>query len=97
MSTGCAIQVSTPIHRRSRRNGPAGAGLGSRLIAEQKEGYSIDAELRATWERAANHGWNVVREFSVAESAKRGATRQTFNDMDRWEKRTRSVKISGRS
>ncbi|GIX04905.1 MAG: hypothetical protein KatS3mg114_0774 [Planctomycetaceae bacterium] len=53
---------------------------------EQKEGYSIDAQLRATRERAAKHGWNVIREFSVAESAKRGATRQTFNDMVRWVK-----------
>ena len=53
---------------------------------EQKEGYSIDAQLRATRERAAKHGWTVIREFSVAESAKRGATRQTFNDMVRWVK-----------
>ena len=38
---------------------------------EQREGYSIDAQLRATRERAAKNGWTVVREFSVAESATR--------------------------
>lgn len=53
---------------------------------EQKEGYSIDAQLRATRERAAKNCWTVVREFSVAESAKRGATRQAFNEMIRWVK-----------
>ncbi len=53
---------------------------------EQKEGYSIDAQLRATRERAAKNGWTVVREFEVAESAKRGSTRILFNDMVRWVK-----------
>jgi hypothetical protein len=41
---------------------------------EQREGYSIDAQLRACRDRAAKNGWTVVREFVVAESAKRGAT-----------------------
>lgn len=53
---------------------------------EQKEGYSIDAQLRATRERATKSGWTVVREFSVAESAKRGATRVAFNEMVAWVK-----------
>jgi DNA invertase Pin-like site-specific DNA recombinase len=53
---------------------------------EQKEGYSIDAQLRATRERAQKNGWTVVREFSVAESAKRGATRTAFNEMVAWVK-----------
>ena len=53
---------------------------------EQREGYSIDAQLRATRDRAAKNGWNVVREFDVAESAKRGATRLVFNEMFRWVK-----------
>lgn len=53
---------------------------------EQKEGYSIDAQLRATRERAAKNGWTIVREFSVAESAKRGAMRLAFNEMVRWVK-----------
>ena len=34
---------------------------------EQKEGYSIDAQLRATRERAAKNGWTVVREFEVTQ------------------------------
>ena len=43
---------------------------------EQKEGYSIDAQLRVTRDRAKASGWEVVREFVVAESAeKRGAER----------------------
>ena len=51
---------------------------------EQKEGYSIDAQLRACRERAAKHDWTVVREFVCAESAKRGATRNAFNRMFQW-------------
>ena len=51
---------------------------------EQKEGYSIDAQLRATRDRAVKNGWSVVREFDVAESAKRGAERATFNKMLKW-------------
>ena len=51
---------------------------------EQREGYSIDAQLRATRERAAREGWKVVREFAVAESAKRGAERLAFNEMFAW-------------
>ena len=35
---------------------------------EQREGYSIDAQLRVTRERAQANGWHVVREFVVAES-----------------------------
>src|SRR5262245_8584504 len=51
---------------------------------EQKEGYSIDAQLRVNRERAQANGWNVVHEFVVAESAKRGAERTAFNQMLTW-------------
>jgi hypothetical protein len=40
---------------------------------EQREGYSIDAQLRATRDKAREAGWEVAREFVVAESAIRGA------------------------
>lgn len=63
---------------------------------EQKEGYSIDAQLRATRERAAKSGWTVVREFEVAESAKRGATRVTFNEMVAWVKANAKRQNCGR-
>ena len=53
---------------------------------EQKEGYSIDAQLRAAREKAQKAGWRVVREFVVAESAKRGAERVAFNEMFQWVK-----------
>ena len=53
---------------------------------EQREGYSIDAQLRVTRERAAKDDWTVVREFVVAESAKRGAERSVFNQMLKWVK-----------
>ena len=53
---------------------------------EQREGYSIDAQLRITRERARAQGWQVVREFVVAESAKRGAERKAFNEMFAWVK-----------
>ena len=53
---------------------------------EQKEGYSIDAQLRACRDRAIKNGWTVEREFVVAESAKRGAERVAFNEMFRWVK-----------
>ncbi len=51
---------------------------------EQREGYSIDAQLRITRDRATREGWKVVREFAVAESAKRGAERLAFNEMFAW-------------
>jgi len=54
---------------------------------EQREGYSIDAQLRATRDKAERQGWTIVREFQVAESAKRGATRNAFENMVRWVKR----------
>ena len=51
---------------------------------EQREGYSIDAQLRATRLRAEREGWQIAREFEVAESAKRGAERAAFNRMLKW-------------
>lgn len=51
---------------------------------EQREGYSIDAQLRATRKKAEQQGWQVVREFDVAESARRGAERIAFNEMIKW-------------
>jgi site-specific DNA recombinase len=53
---------------------------------EQREGYSIDAQLRAMRERGAKSSWTIVREFVVAESAKRGAERAKFNEMLKWVK-----------
>ncbi len=53
---------------------------------EQREGYSLDAQLRAMRDRAAKSGWTIVREFVVAESAKRGAERVAFNQMFAWVK-----------
>ncbi len=54
---------------------------------EQKEGYSIDAQLRATRDMAKKLGWIIVKEFVVAESAKRGSERRAFNEMLRWVKK----------
>ncbi|MEX2170019.1 MAG: recombinase family protein [Pirellulales bacterium] len=53
---------------------------------EQREGYSIDAQLRVTRDRAQANGWKIAREFVVAESAKRGAERIAFNQMFAWVK-----------
>ena len=53
---------------------------------EQREGYSIDAQLRANRSTAEKSDWNVVKEFVVAESAKRGAERKAFNEMFKWVK-----------
>ena len=39
---------------------------------EQREGYSIDAQLRAARDKAAKSGWTVVREFVCAESGQAG-------------------------
>ena len=50
----------------------------------QREGYSIDAQLRVTRDRAQSLGWQITREFIVAESAKRGAERTMFNEMSAW-------------
>lgn len=54
---------------------------------EQREGYSIDAQLRACRAKAEREGWAVAREFVVAESAKRGAERVAFNEMYEWVRR----------
>ena len=51
---------------------------------EQREGYSIDAQLRSARERAEKNGWSITREFVVAESARRGAERVAFNQMLEW-------------
>ncbi len=53
---------------------------------EQKEGYSLDAQLRAMRDKATKDGWTVIKEFVVAESAKRGAERVAFNKMFKWVK-----------
>ncbi len=53
---------------------------------EQREGYSIDAQLRAMRDKAAKAGWTIEREFVTAESAKRGANRVAFNQMFKWVK-----------
>lgn len=59
---------------------------------EQREGYSIDAQLRAMRDRAQREDWNIVEEFVVAESAKRGAERVAFNKMFQWVKRNAKSK-----
>lgn len=51
---------------------------------EQTEGYSIDAQLRITRGKAERMGWEVVKEFAIAESARRGADRQAFRSMVSW-------------
>jgi len=56
---------------------------------EQREGYSLDAQLRAIHERAQREGHEIAREFSIAESAKRGADREEFNAMLAWVKQNR--------
>ena len=62
---------------------------------EQREGYSIDAQLRVTREKASREGWSILREFVVAESAKRGAERVVFNEMLKWAKaNARKLKIN---
>lgn len=62
---------------------------------EQREGYSIDAQLRVTREKAGREGWTILREFVVAESAKRGAERVVFNEMLKWAKaNARKLKIN---
>ena len=38
---------------------------------EQKEGYSLDAQLRVNRERAQANGWHVVREFVGANPSTR--------------------------
>src|SRR5690554_2484212 len=68
---------------RQRMNVVAWARVSSR---EQREGYSIDAQIRAMRDKAAKAGWTIIREFAVAESAKRGADRIAFNQMFKWVK-----------
>ena len=62
---------------------------GRELISsrEQREGYSIDAQLRANREKAETERWAVIREFAVAESARRGADRASFREMLLWVKK----------
>jgi len=48
---------------------------------EQKEGYSLDAQLRATRQKAERGNMKIIKEFAIAESAKRGVARDEFNNM----------------
>ncbi len=54
---------------------------------EQAEGYSLDAQIRINRDKAEREGWTVVREFVIAESARRGAERIAFNEMYQWVKK----------
>jgi len=54
---------------------------------EQKEGYSLDAQMRAIREKANKEGWKIVKEFAVAESASRKANRLQFDSMLQWVKK----------
>ena len=54
---------------------------------EQAEGYSLDAQIRINRDKAQREGWNVLREFVIAESARRGAARVAFNEMYQWVKK----------
>ena len=54
---------------------------------EQSEGYSLDAQIRINRDKAEREGWNAIREFVVAESARRGAARVAFNEMYQWVKK----------
>ena len=63
---------------------------------EQKEGYSLDAQIRAIREKASKEGWKIIKEFSVAESAKRNAFRAEFEAMLAWaRKNAKSEDIRG--
>lgn len=53
---------------------------------EQSEGYSLDAQIRINRDKAEREGWHIVREFVIAESARRGAERIAFNEMYQWVK-----------
>ncbi len=62
---------------------------------EQAEGYSLDAQIRINREKAEREGWNVIREFVIAESARKGAERVAFNEMYQWlKKNARRMKIN---
>jgi site-specific DNA recombinase len=54
---------------------------------EQSEGYSLDAQIRINRDKAEREGWKILREFVVAESARRGAERIVFNEMFQWVKK----------
>ena len=61
---------------------------------EQAEGYSLDAQIRINRDKSEREGWKVLREFVVAESARRGAERSAFNEMYQWvKKNARKMKI----
>ena len=63
---------------------------------EQAEGYSLDAQIRINRDKAEREGWTVIREFVIAESARRGAARVAFNEMYRWvKKNAKRLKIGG--
>jgi len=59
---------------------------------QEKEGFSIPAQLRLLHEHAANANLNVVREFIDVETAKRTG-RQNFDAMLTFFRRTRSCKV----
>lgn len=54
---------------------------------EQKEGYSLDAQMRLIREKANREGWKIIKEFTVAESASSKANRLQFDNMLQWVKK----------
>jgi DNA invertase Pin-like site-specific DNA recombinase len=54
---------------------------------EQKDGYSLDAQMRAIREKANKEGWKIIKEFTVAESTSRKANRLQFDNMLNWVKK----------
>lgn len=48
---------------------------------QEREGYSLDAQNKDMQEKAKREGWNIVKSFSFAESAKNSEARKNFMQM----------------
>ncbi len=59
---------------------------------EQQEGYSLPAQVKLLRDYAQKNGFEVVKEFTVAESAKREG-RKCFNEMMEFLNKNQDVKI----
>ena len=64
--------------------------------AGQRDGYSLDAQLRLMDERAEREGWKIIRRFEFSETASKVAKRKLFRAMLEWVEENRErLKIGG--
>jgi hypothetical protein len=61
---------------------------------QEREGYSLEAQEKAMREKVAREGWEIIKEFRVAESAKKSENRTEFRKMLKYVRENRNIDVS---